>query len=510
MKNRVVLFATATATLAALYFGVRPTPERAAPRVHAALPSQDTARTVLNSSHRHRQWVNVTTSAASIRAFIVYPERSNKAPVVVVSAARQSASEWIRAVADQVAADGFIAIVPDVLSGLGPNGGDTDAFPNAGAVANALERLGPAEIAQRVGVVREYALELPSANGQSASLHFDSPARRGSEGAYFGRIEAAVEVPGAAHAVFSPGGDTYLQAIAFLFKQTGDRPAMGVNPDMPEDHSAHFGMMMAQTSTGARAEGRGFPKIPNLPASGFNARGTLAKSKLHREFVDISMDNPKLHAWVEYPEGDGKAPIVIVMEHAPGLDDWQRALADQLAQDGFIAIAPDLNSGMGPNGGNFDSFADADAVSRSVARLTENDQLNRYKAARDWGMKLPRANGKSASIGFCMGGGNSFRFAAAIPELNAAVSFYGNPSRNFDFSRIKAPILAFYGEEDARVTSTLPATQSAMKENGKSFEAYTYPHTTHGFVEYQTLAENAAALADAWPKAIAFLKEHTM
>jgi carboxymethylenebutenolidase len=79
---------------------------------------------VLNSTHRHRQWVNVSAGSADIRAFIVYPERSNKAPVVVVTATRQGASDWIRAVADQVAADGFIAIVPDVLSGLGPNGGD--------------------------------------------------------------------------------------------------------------------------------------------------------------------------------------------------------------------------------------------------------------------------------------------------------------------------------------------------------------------------------------------------
>jgi carboxymethylenebutenolidase len=221
------------------------------------------------------------------------------------------------------------------------------------------------------------------------------------------------------------------------------------------------------------------------------------------------MEHVKLHTWVEYPEGDGKAPIVIVMQHAPGMDEWQRALADQLALEGFIAIAPDLNSGLGPNGGNFDSFVDADSVSRAIARLNEKDILDRYVAARNWGMKLARANGKSASIGFCMGGGNSFRLAAEVPELNAAVSYYGNPSKSLDFSKVHAPVLAFYGEEDARVTSTLPATQAAMKENGKSFEAHNYPHTTHGFVEYQTLAGNLEALTDAWPKTIAFLKKHT-
>ena len=504
MKNTLGLFASASAIiLATLYFGgslVLKRPIAPAVAAHSTLPSVENAKAVLNSTHRHRQWVNVSAGSANIRAFIVYPERSNKAPVVVVTAARQGASDWIRAVADQVAADGFIAIVPDVLSGLGPNGGDTNAFPSAQAVADALAQLGAAENERRTNAVREYALALPSANGRSASLNFDSTAGGAAVMASVARERAAT---------FLGSGDTYARAVAFLTKQTGDRPVVGVNPDAPEDHSAHFGMAMAQTPIESRTGGRGFPKIPHLPSAGFNARGTLLKSKLRREFVDIPMGQTKLHTWVEYPEGQGRAPIVIVMEHAPGLDDWQRAVADQLALDGFIAIAPDLNSGLGPNGGNFDSFADADEVSRSVSRLTEQEQLNRYKAARDWGMKLERANGKSASIGFCMGGGNSFRFAANIPELNAAVSYYGNPSKDFDFSKIKAPILAFYGEEDARVTSTLEPTQAAMKASGKYFEAYNYPHTTHGFVEYQSLAGNAAALADAWPKTFAFLRQHT-
>lgn len=489
MKKGLALLATAAAVIVtALYMSAPRTPERRV-AVHSTLPSADTAKTVLNATYRHRQWMNVEAGSSSIRAFIVYPQRSNKAPVVVLSATGQGPSDWIRAVADQVAAEGFIAIVPDVLSGLGPHGGDANDFPSGTAVADALDRLGPREIARRTEAVRRYATALPSATGQSASLSFDSTGR------------TATVAVGKHAASFSGNTDAWPRAIAYLAKQTGDRPVGGVNPDLPEDHSAHIGMAMAQ--------GRGFPKVPNLPASGFNAKGTLASSKLHKEFVDIPMDHVKLHTWVEYPEGDGKAPIVIVMQHAPGMDEWQRSLADQLALEGFIAIAPDLNSGLGPNGGNFDSFVDADSVSRAIARLNEKDILDRYIAARNWGMKLARASGKSASIGFCMGGGNSFRLAAEVPELNAAVSYYGNPSKDFNFSKIHAPVLAFYGEEDARVTSTLPATQAAMKENGKSFEAHNYPHTTHGFVEYQTLAGNLEALTDAWPRTIAFLKKHT-
>ncbi len=496
MKKPLTLFAVAAAALATgIYVGWPRTEERVA-TVHSTLPSFDTAKAVLNATYRHRQWINVEDGSSSIRAFIVYPQRSNKAPVVVVSATKQAASDWIRAAADQVAAEGFIAIVPDVLSGLAANGGDTNDFSNPAEVANALDRLGPQEIARRTEVVRQYAIELPSATGQSASLNFDSR-------------DAATVTVGKRTSSFSGNAETWPQAIAYLVKQTGDHPALGANPDVPEDHSAHLGMAMAQEAKSS-SSGRGFPKIPNLPASGFNAKGTLENSKLRKEFVDIPIEHGKLHTWVEYPEGDGKAPIVIVMQHAPGMDEWQRSLADQLALEGFIAIAPDLNSGLGPNGGNFDSFVDADSVSRAIARLSDKDILDRYVAARNWGMKLPRASGKSASIGFCMGGGNSFRLAAEVPELNAAVSYYGNPSKSLDFSKIHAPVLAFYGEEDARVTSTLPATEAAMKEHGKSFEAHNYPHTTHGFVEYQTLAGNLDALNDAWPRTIAFLKKHTM
>src|SRR5579864_3037172 len=105
--------------------------------MHSTLPSPAIAKMLLNSTHRHREWVNVPVGSAGVRAFIVYPERSDNAPVVMVSAGRQGASDWIRAVADQIAAEGFIAVVPDVLSGLGPFGGDTNAFASPEAVAAA-------------------------------------------------------------------------------------------------------------------------------------------------------------------------------------------------------------------------------------------------------------------------------------------------------------------------------------------------------------------------------------
>ena len=414
---------------------------------HSALPTEQNAKAILNSTHRHREW--------AAGAFIVYPERSDRAPVVLLSDDSSPASDWIRAVADQAAAQGYIAVVPDSASRS-----DHEA-------------------------VLKYALSLPAANGKRADLHFDSNGVRVN-----GRQPL-----------------TWPQALALVNRETGNNPVVGINLNVPEDHSAHIAMAMAQPPPG----GRGYPmaKPPNLPAGIFTAKNALANSKLRKEFVDIPVGSVKLHTWIEYPEGSEKAPIVIVMQHGPGLDDWQRALADQLALQGFIAIAPDLFSGFGPNGGNYDSFSGPDDVLRTNARLTQDEGIRRYKAAWEYGMKLPRANGKSATVGFCAGGGYSFRFAGEVPEINAAVVYYGTPPDEAIMARIKAPVLGFFGDDDARVTATVEPASAAMKKLGKTFEPHIYPHGTHGFLEYQDVGGNPAATADSWARTIAFLNQYT-
>jgi carboxymethylenebutenolidase len=345
-------------------------------------------------------------------------------------------------------------------------------------------------------------LALPAANGRSASLVLDTDHRR---------IELQVQRPANRKAVqsFELSRLGWRQAVRFLAQQTDNHPIPGANPNLPQDHSMHIGMAMAQTA--APGGGRGYPqnKLPNLPAGVFTAHSTLLHSLLQKEFVDIPMGNIKLHTWVEYPKGNAKAPLVMVMQHGPGMDDWQRALADQLALEGFIAIAVDLHSGLGPNGGNYDSFEGADEVMRATARLTQDEMQRRYEAGIEWGRKLPRWNGKVASIGFCMGGGNSFRFAAEVPELNAAVVYYGGTPGEDLLAKIKAPVLAFYGEDDARVTAAAEPTKAAMQKLGKAFEYHVYPHATHGFLEFQDLAGNPFATSDSWSRTIAFLKEHT-
>src|SRR5438067_1603822 len=166
-------------------------------------------------------------------------------------------------------------------------------------------------------------------------------------------------------------------------------------------------------------------KNPALPANLFVSASTLARTSLQHEWVEIPMGAGKLHTWIEYPAGDAKAPLVLVMHYDAGLDNLQRAIADQLATDGFIAVAPDLLSGLGPNGGNFDSFLYPDDALRAVAKITPAEAMRRFKIAYAWGLKLARANGKGATLGCGAGGTNSFRFAAETPSLSAAVVFYG-------------------------------------------------------------------------------------
>jgi carboxymethylenebutenolidase len=249
-------------------------------------------------------------------------------------------------------------------------------------------------------------------------------------------------------------------------------------------------------------------KSPDLPASIWTAGSTVSRTKLRHEWVDIPVGNVKLHTWIEYPDGSEPAPVVIVMQHETGMDEMIRGFADQLAFQGFIAVAPDLHSGLGPNGGNFDSFKFPDDVVRANSRLSPAEVMRRYKAARDYAIKLPRANGKVGSIGFGIGGGYSFRFAGEVPELNAAVVFYGGPPDEATMGKIRAPVLGLYAGDDGPNTASVDATGASMKRLGKVYEPHVYRGATHSFAIYQVEGQNGAALADSWPRAIAFLREH--
>src|SRR5437762_14106787 len=195
-------------------------------------------------------------------------------------------------------------------------------------------------------------------------------------------------------------------------------------------------------------------RAADLPPGEKEAKAALEKSPRHGEYVDVTVPGAKspLKAYVVYPERKDKAPVVIVIHEIFGLSDWIRSVADQLAADGFIAIAPDLISGMGPNGGGTDSFANRDDVVKAIRGLKNEQVAADLTAVHDYGMNLPAASGKFASIGFCWGGGVSFIYATREPRLSAAVVYYGtSPSNSDDYQNIKAPVQGHYGGNDARV-----------------------------------------------------------
>lgn len=139
-----------------------------------ALPahSQDWAKAVLNKSPRHQEWVKVTYGSRTVNAFVVYPEVSHKAPVVLLIHEIFGLTDWARSMADDIAAMGYIVIAPDLLSGFGPNGGDTSAFPDMQSAVKGVSGLDPAVVTADLNAAADYALKFPSANGKLAVVGF--------------------------------------------------------------------------------------------------------------------------------------------------------------------------------------------------------------------------------------------------------------------------------------------------------------------------------------------------
>jgi carboxymethylenebutenolidase len=240
------------------------------------------------------------------------------------------------------------------------------------------------------------------------------------------------------------------------------------------------------------------------------AKARLDTSPRHREYVTLQHGDRKLQAYVAYPEVKGKASVVVMIHEIFGLSDWAKEMADELAGEGFIVVAPDLLSGFGPGGGGSSEFTSQDAVMKAVSGLDPAVVLADLDAAADYGKKLPAANGKIAVAGFCWGGGKSFAFAAHRKDLSAAFVFYGpGPA---DVSTITAPVYGFYAGNDSRIGATVPATIDAMKAAGKTFEPVTYDGAGHGFMRAgedpgNTVPGNKTAREQGFVRLVKLLKE---
>ena len=246
-----------------------------------------------------------------------------------------------------------------------------------------------------------------------------------------------------------------------------------------------------------------------LPPSDSLALDRLNSSPRHGEFVDIPYgDGAPLRTWVVYPERKDKAVVVILIHEIFGLSKWMRGVGDQIAADGFIAVAPDLISGMGPGGGGTDSVATRDDLVKLIRGLSAEETRARLDAVRAWAAKLPAANGKVATMGFCWGGARSFEYAAAEPPPQAAIVFYGTSPDSATLLKVRAPVLGLYGSDDARVNATIEPAKAALKATRASYEPNIYEGAGHGFLRQQEGRDgaNRTATEKAWPRAVKFLK----
>src|ERR1044071_9781531 len=242
------------------------------------------------------------------------------------------------------------------------------------------------------------------------------------------------------------------------------------------------------------------------------AKQRLAKSPRHQEWVKVKNGAREVSSFLVYPGSKNKSTAVVVIHEIFGMSPWVQSLTDELAEAGYIAIAPDLLSGMGPNGGGTDSLS-GNQIGQKIRDLPPDQIAADLDAVVAYVSKLPASNGKVVVTGYCWGGSQSFAYATHNPNIKAAFVFYGSaPTTGSDgtidkeaLARIKAPVYGFYAGNDARINATLPATTQALTELKKKFEPVTYEGAGHGFMRAgeapeptDTTAADYQKNLDAW------------
>jgi carboxymethylenebutenolidase len=227
------------------------------------------------------------------------------------------------------------------------------------------------------------------------------------------------------------------------------------------------------------------------------AKVKLEKSPRHQEWVKIKHGSRELNCFVVYPEVKDKATTIVLIHEIFGLTDWAREMADELAAEGYIVIAPDLLYGSVTNGGTEELIKSGGNVGNAIQALPPAQITADLDAAVDYAAKLDASNGKVVVAGFCWGGGQSFRFATDNKTVKAAFVFYGTPPNENAMAKINCPVYGFYAGNDARVTATVPRATEQMKAAGKIYEPVTYDGAGHGFMR----AGEAPDASDANKKA---------
>ena len=248
---------------------------------------------------------------------------------------------------------------------------------------------------------------------------------------------------------------------------------------------------------------------PALPPGAEEAAARLDRSPRHGEWMMVSTGpSDSVRAWVVYPERATKAPVVVVVHEIFGLSTWVRAVADQLAADGFIAVAPDFLTGkLDPSATDTLSMQ---AGVAAIRQLRPEDVQRQIDAVARAAMALPAAEPRYGIVGFCWGGSTVFQHAVHAPSLGAAVVYYGANPAPSELGGVRAPVLGLYGGNDARVNATIPAADSALRALGRTYEVHIFPGAGHGFLRQQSgqAGANMAATREAWPLTVGWFRRH--
>ncbi|GJG86227.1 dienelactone hydrolase [Gemmatimonadetes bacterium T265] len=277
---------------------------------------------------------------------------------------------------------------------------------------------------------------------------------------------------------------------------------------MVHDHGAMAGMNPAPTAAPAPGVG-----AANLPADAGGAVARLNASPRHGEYVTVRAGGDSVRAWVVYPQRSSRAPVVVVVHEIFGLSSWVRGVADQLAAEGYIAIAPDFLTDS-PAQANPDNVGMQAAV-QQISNLDVSQVQRRITMAADYATALPSALPQYGVVGFCWGGSIAFGHAVAAatqltPALKASVVYYGTAPRSSELARERVPILGLFGGNDARVVSTLPPADSTLRALGRTHDFVVYPGAGHGFLRQQSDSSgaNLNATRQAWPRTVAWFKQY--
>lgn len=251
--------------------------------------------------------------------------------------------------------------------------------------------------------------------------------------------------------------------------------------------------------------------IGTPPSNGTSAE-QLSGSPRRGQWVMIPAgQGDSVRAWIVYPERGTRAPVVLAVHDIAGMGPWIRAVADQLAEDGFIGIAPDLLTGKGVPM-DAEGHHTGATVGEAIRQLPAEEIDRRMKAVARWATALPQATDRYGIMGFCWGGQTVFAQATRDPELDAVAVYYGASPESSTLRNIRAPILGLYGGNDARVNTTIPPADSTMKSLGKTYEQRIYEGAGHGFLKSHNAAApaepNTRASLQAWPETVSWFRRY--